>query len=74
MYNNIWEKLVVKHTVNGSCNFQLAADELAELVKEKTKKDIEYQITTISYTLAKEGYIEFAERLLFTVKLVLENE
>jgi hypothetical protein len=28
----IWQKLVLKHTKGGACNFQFAADELAALV------------------------------------------
>jgi hypothetical protein len=28
----MWQKLVLKHTKGGACNFQFAADELAALV------------------------------------------
>jgi hypothetical protein len=30
---NQWRELVLKHTSGGRCNFQAAADELAELVR-----------------------------------------
>jgi hypothetical protein len=30
---NQWRELVLKHTKGGACNFQAAADELADLVR-----------------------------------------
>jgi hypothetical protein len=34
LIEDIWPILVIRHTKNGSCNFQAAANDLAQIVRE----------------------------------------
>jgi uncharacterized protein YgfB (UPF0149 family) len=35
---NRWQELVIKHTKNGACNFQAAADEMEEFYEAEIKR------------------------------------